>query len=510
MERTKNAIRNTKWGAIQNIIMMLSSFSVRTVLIYKLGAEYAGLNSLFTSVLSILSLTELGFSNAIVYSMYKPIAENDNETLCALLNLYKKTYRIIGGIIFGLGLMLLPVLKFLIQGEVPPDINLYLLYIAFLSNTVLSYFLFAYKSSLLYAHQRNDVLSRNATIINLFSALINIVVLLLFSNYYIYVVCHIASTVITNLVNSATVDRLYPKIRCYGHISNELKKDIKQRVLGLVIWKIGCATRNTLDSIIISAFLGLTMVAIYNNYYYILISLTSVFGIITSSLLAGVGNKIVTDSVEENYKDFNKLNMIYMFIAGAATICLLCLYQPFMKLWMGEKLMLPFFPMLLFCVYFFVLKMGDINSTYYQAAGLWYHGRYRSIIETALNLFLNLTLGYLWGVVGIISATIFSMLFVWPYGSSMIFKQYFTNHKVSEFYICTVDYALITAVCGLFTYGLCMLISAFFPEMPVVVELISRAFLCAASGLMMWLFFRKVRWYPDAKAFVVNAIKKRV
>ena len=508
MERTKNAIRNTKWGVIHRLATMLGSFCMRTVLIYKLGAEYAGLNSLFTSVLSILSLTELGFSNAIVYSMYKPIAEKDNDTLCALLNLYKKTYRVIGGVILGLGLMLLPVLKFLIKSDVPPDINLYVLYIAFLSDTVISYFLFAYKSSLLYAHQRNDIGSRNSAIIDVSFTIGNILLLLVFGNYYIYVVCLVAATISKNLYNSAVVDRLYPEIRCRGQISKELKDDIKQRVLGLVIWKVGAATRNTLDSIVISAFLGLITVTIYNNYFYIMTSLSSVFGIITSSFNAGVGNKLVTDTPEENYKDFNKFNLIYVLLTGWASICLLCLYQPFMTLWMGEDLLLPFLPMVLFCVYFFVMKMGDINSTYYHAAGLWHYGRYRSIIEAGLNLCFNLVFGYLWGVTGVILATILSMLIIWPYASGIVFKQYFKHCKAAEFQKQTALYALMTAMTGALTYGVCLALPIVFGELSTIAELFLRGIVCVLAFFVLWACFSQVRWYPEAKEFVLLNAKR--
>lgn len=164
IERTKNAIRNTKWGVLEKVVHIFLPFLVRTILIHVLSAQHAGISSLFSSILQILSLTELGFSNAIVYSMYKPIAEDDKAKVCALLNIYRKAYRVIGIVILALGLAVLPFLSRLVHGDVPADTNLYYLYLIYLVNTVFSYFFFAYQTSLLAANQRTDVLSKNISL----------------------------------------------------------------------------------------------------------------------------------------------------------------------------------------------------------------------------------------------------------------------------------------------------------------------------------------------------------
>ena len=157
--RTLNAKRNMLASLINRIVSMLLPFVTRTIFIYSLGSLYLGLNSIFSSVLSVLSLAELGVGTAMVYSMYKPIANGDAETVCALLNLYRKIYRIIGAVILVLGLAFTPFLPHIIKGAVPADINLYVLYFINLFSTVVSYFLFAYKNSLLTASQRMDVIS---------------------------------------------------------------------------------------------------------------------------------------------------------------------------------------------------------------------------------------------------------------------------------------------------------------------------------------------------------------
>ena len=128
IERTKNSAKNIISGFIMRIISMLMPFIIRTLIIKKLGVDYLGLNSLFSSILQVLSLSELGFATAVAYSMYKPIAEDNKELICALLNLIKKIYRVVGIIILILGIAVMPFLTYLIEGDYPQDINLYILY----------------------------------------------------------------------------------------------------------------------------------------------------------------------------------------------------------------------------------------------------------------------------------------------------------------------------------------------------------------------------------------------
>ena len=188
MKRTQQALRNILWGLIEKTITILCPFVIRTIIIYKLGNEYLGLSSLFSSILQVLSLAELGFGDAIIFGMYKPISEHDNKKVGTYLNTFRKIYQLLGVVILTIGLMVLPFVKRLINGSYPDDINIYILYIIYLLNTVISYFLFAYKESLIKANQRNDINSKIYILCNLVMYILQIVVLLLFKNYYFYAV----------------------------------------------------------------------------------------------------------------------------------------------------------------------------------------------------------------------------------------------------------------------------------------------------------------------------------
>ena len=166
IDRTKNAGRNIVFGCMLKIYQIVMPFIMRTLMIYYMGIQYLGLNSLFTSILQVLNLAELGVGSAMVYSMYKPIAVDDKKMICALMKLYRTYYRVIGIIIAFLGLCLVPFIPKLIKSDVPADINIYILYILNLSVTVLSYWLFAYKNCLLDAHQRTDVASKATLVTN--------------------------------------------------------------------------------------------------------------------------------------------------------------------------------------------------------------------------------------------------------------------------------------------------------------------------------------------------------
>ena len=227
-------------------------------------------------------------------------------------------------------------------------------------------------------------------------------------------------TIINNLRTYFVARHYFPQFKPNGELPDAVRTDIKSKVSGLMINKLTGVSRNAFDSIFVSMFLGLYETAVYNNYYYIMNAISSIMVLIIASLDAGVGNKVHTADVDENYNDMNCMNFIYMWISGVCTVCLVCLYQPFMRIWMGENMLLPFSAVALLCVYFYILCMGNIRSAYVQGTGIWWEQRYRAIAEAILNVVLNYILGKHFGVHGIILATVLSLFFInFCYGSSI-------------------------------------------------------------------------------------------
>lgn len=428
MGRAKNAKRNIAWGMCQKIVSIFMPFLVRTAMIYTLGMEYIGLNSLFASVLSMLSFAELGFGSAIVFSMYKPIAENDEVTVCALLSFYRKCYWVIGTIIVGVGLTLMPFLDILIYGDVPADINLYVLFGIYLLNNAAGYFLLAYKQSIFVASQRADVVSKVNLVINFISNTAQIVALLLARNYYAYIIILPLSTCISNISVSYLTNKYYPQYICKGRISPELIGSIKENIGGLIFQRIGNIVLSSVDSIVISAFLGLRVLGIYNGYYYVVSALMGFLSVIHQALIPSIGNSIVKESKEKNYNDFCKFHFMYLWIVSWCSVCMLILYQPFIRAWQGADNMLGNTMVCLMALYFFVYKMGDMSYVYKEAIGLWWQGKLIPLISSIVNLTMNIILVKLIGLTGIVISTIISAVLVnTPFGSRILFKHYFKS-----------------------------------------------------------------------------------
>lgn len=491
------------FGFGYRIINIILPFVSRTVILYVLGEKYLGLSSLFTSILSFLSLAELGMGAAMVYSMYKPIAVNDNETICALLNLYRRFYRMIGGIILGIGLLILPFLDNLIKGEVPSDINIQVLYLLYLFNTVISYFLFAYKQSILQAHQRNDVESKIGMVIVPVSYIVMLGALLITKNYYAYIIWSPIFTIITNIIRSIYVNKHYPKLKPYGEIDVELKKSITKKVKALIGTKLNTVVLNAADNIVMSMFLGLTTIAVYGNYYYIMSSIIAFLGICYSSMTAGLGNSLATETLEKNYKDFKKFSFMNAWLIGWCTICLICLYQPFMKIWVGESLMFPFIVVLEFGLYFYVYQIRRIPVIYKDAAGIWWEDRFRPYVCMIVNVILNVILVRIVGVSGIILSTVLSLFISIPWENYTVFKYIF-HRSSGEYYRIMAGYLITTIISGSVTYAICCHMGE------GIVGLIIQMGICVVvpNLIFVGLNYRKIE-FKEALKLVTNIIKRR-
>ena len=412
IERTKNATRNIIFGVILRAYQIIVPFLMRTAMIYLMGVQYLGLNSLFTSVLQVLNLAELGVGSAMIYSMYRPIAEDDNTTICALMKLYRTYYRLIGLIIAVVGCILTPFIPKLISGDIPQGINIYILYLLNLGATVLSYWLFAYKNSILQAHQRTDIVSKVTLITNTIQYVLQLFVLWIFKNYYLYVIVMLVTQALTNIVTAIMADKIYPQFKPKGELHKEEIHQINQKIRDLFTAKLGGVVVGSADTIVISAFLGLTTLAVYQNYYFIMNSICGFITVIFSAITAGIGNSLVKESSEKNYNDFKKFTFIICFILCICCCCFVGLYQPFMKLWVGKKFMLSFSFVILFCILFYCLELAMVWATVKDAAGLWHSDRFRPLIGACANLIMNIVLVQVIGLYGIILSTVFSYIFI--------------------------------------------------------------------------------------------------
>lgn len=412
IERTKNATRNIAAGLALKVYQMVVPFLMRTVMIHMMGVEYLGLNSLFNSILHILNLAELGVGAAMVFSMYKPIAEDDTPRICALMALYRQYYRLIGFVIGAAGLILLPFIPKLISGDIPPELNVYWLYLLNLGTTVLSYWLFAYRNCLLQAHQRQDIASKITILVTTFQFALQLLVIVYLKNYYCYTIIALACTAVNNILTGMITQRKYPQYRPKGKLARDEVRVINGKIRDLFAGKIGSVVLQYADTIVISAFLGLTALAVYQNYFFVLTSVIAIVEILLSSITAGLGNSFVTEEKEKNYRDMLKFSFLFLWLTGVCTCCFLGMYQPFMRLWVGEELMLGFGMVICYAVYFFTYTLNRLASIYKDAAGLWHQDRYRALVTATVNLTLNLLTVRTLGLYGVLLSTVFSMVVV--------------------------------------------------------------------------------------------------
>lgn len=504
MSRTRSVIRNMQWGMFQKGISLLFPFITRTIIIKILGGEYLGLNSLFTSVLTILNLAELGVSNAIVSNMYKPIVEHDTDTICALMAFYRKAYRFIGSVILLLGLFFLPFLRYFIKGDVPADINIYILYLIYLFNTASTYYLFAYKNCLFVAHQRNDIISKVQTFYTCVQHIIQIILILLFRNYYVFVIIIPLITILNNITVAFKVDKEYPTYKYRGDLDSKTLEEIKKKIAGLMLARISATIRSALDSLFISAFIGLQCITIYDNYIYIVTAVAGIIQLLESSLIAGIGDSLVRNGVEKNYKNYNMFTFMLQWIVGWAAICILCLIQPFIRLWLGNDYLLNEWMPVLCAVYLFVNYISMIRSAYTQALGMWWSLRYVSLIDIAANALLNFALINWLGVYGIILATILDIVIVSiPWTSYFLFKDFFGKKYYFYFIKDIIKYLFIFFVNGIITFMICKELGG---NSDICILLVRGATCVIIPNLIYFIFYFRSKYAKEAFLFIKEHI----
>ena len=502
--RVLNTNRNILGGVINRIVMLLLPFIVRTAIIKTFGAEYLGLNSLYSAILNVLSLAELGFGSAMVFSMYKPIAENNVDEVSALLNLYRKIYRIIGSIILIVGLSLLPFLDRLIKGTPPDGVNIYVLYVIFLSGTVLSYFLYAYKSSVLTAAQHGYVMTNISSALSIVQEVIKLIVIIVFKDFYIYCLVALPFTVIYNLIVNYVVNRDYPQYKCYGSLDKETLTDIKKRVTGLFMYKICYVFRDMFGSIVVSAFIGLVVLGKYNNYMYIYTSIAAFLNLLRTSMQASIGNSIAVESESKNHADFRKFHCIYIFLATWCSICMLALYHPFITVWIGKDFLLSNALMICLCVQFFWGNNCDMCMTYRHAAGLWWQDRYRPIVESVVNVILCLVLVKPFGVLGVVLSSLFCKVVinsVWA--SWVLYRFYFKSFKLRSYLNRLLFYLMVFGITAVIVCGLCSIL-----PFDGFARLIVNGIVCVAvAPLVMYPLYRLLPESKPAFQFIRTILK---
>ena len=505
--RIENTSRNIVSGAINKCVSILLTFINRTVLLQLLGAELTGLSDLFADILQVLNLAELGLHTAIVYSLYDPVAKQDKKAICEKLSILRSVYHIVGLLVFGLGIAIMPFLPRMIKSGYPGEISLQGLFALFLFDSGISYYLFAYKETLLIADQRQDIATNIRTAIVILKNVLQLAILIFTRSFYAYAAVSIAATVTINILINRKVSKHYPYLKSFKE-KVKIPSEMRTQISGLLISRISDTCRKSFDGMIISMTLGLVATAIYGNYNNVQFALYGIMLAVCNAMSASIGNSIALRGEKENYENLLDFSMIFSWILGWSAITMACLYQPFMFLWVGKSMMLPIFDMLLFVLYFYVINMNNIRNQYITGTGIWWRLKTSYIVEAVSNLGLNIILGKMLGIKGVILASIITIiLFNYLQRNHVLFKTYFKNESIGVFYRQQCAYFAIACIALALTYFLCIRISPNYSIMSIAV----RFFICLIIPNAIFLLAYKMcsRW-SSAVLFIKRVAAKQL
>lgn len=431
--RIHNSMRNIVYRIISQIANIVLKFVSRTVFIHILGVEYLGINGLFSEILQMLALADLGFSTAMVFSMYKPLAEGDETKLAQLVQLYKKIYTIIAISISVIGISLLPFLQYFVNlDQGIPYLKVY--YLLYLANTVSSY-LVVYKTSILTADQKNYLISKYDTIFNFISTIGCTVFLYLTKNFMIYLVTQVVVTYARNFYCSYISQKMYPYInKRVEIISKSESKMIFENVKSVFIYKFATTLVGSTDNTLISILVGTKSVGYYSNYSMVISNITMIINIVFSSVTASIGNLIVEKNEKKNYRVYKTMQFVSFILSVVAISSVYILINDFITVWLGTEFTFDMVTVIAIVVnMYFSIVLMPIWS-YREATGMYRQTKYVMVITAIVNLVVSIILGKWIGLAGILFATSIARLstYFW-YEPKLLFEQFF-NEKVSKYY----------------------------------------------------------------------------
>lgn len=500
--RTKQSAKNMTLGFLSQFVTLVLSFVSRTVFIRFLGAEYLGINSVFSDVLNLLSMADLGFNTAMAYSFYKPLATKDEKKLSALITFYSNVYRVIAVSITVIGVALVPFLRYIVKTE--KDIpNLEIYYLFSLAGVVISY-LFVYKTTILTADQRDYELTSINIFTNTGKTILQIISLILWHNYILYLLIGIIMQLIRNLIATRKAEKNYPYIKNKEQLDKDEKKEIYKNMRSVFIYKISNTLFTGTDNIIISSIVGITIVGYYSNYLMLSKKLLLVIQIVFSALTASVGNVIAKENPQKRYEVFNSIQSLAFTVSGVITCGFLLVVNDFITVWLGSEFVLDFPTVIAITLntYFSCILLP--LWVYRDATGLYMKTKYISFAGAVLNIVLSIILGLWLGLAGILFATVIAQLSSYfVYEPVVLFKDFFEK-KATEYYIAIAKNLSIAVVTSL-VLGYILRFFTVTNWISLIIEII---FVGLVVALVYIFFYRKTEGFKMLSNKVLHFFKK--
>lgn len=435
-EYTKKSVKNALISMMTQLLTNVLGFVSRSVFIRCLSAEYLGINGLFANVLTLLSFAELGIGEALVYAMYKPMKENDDQKLKALLSYYKRAYQWIAGGILTIGC----ILSFFIDSFVSqkPEIpeNFQIIFFLFLLNNVMSYCM-VYKQSILMVDQNKYIVSLIRQVIYGGQLLLQTIVLLYTKNYYIYLVCQIIGTVATNFSLSKYVDRHYPwtqRLSITEQINVEERMQIFKDVKALSISKVAGVVSNGSDNIIIAKLVSLVSVGLISNYTMIINSLGNLLWGMLASIIGSVGQFNVDSDLERKRGIFDELYLCTFWLYSCLCVGLMTLLSSLVFVWLGKEYIIDQHVIVALVS---IIYVSGINFPFYSfrvTCGMFNPMKYNYVCSAVLNIILSIALGKKYGLIGIFAATTLSRLVAAEFKEGLLVYQRILERSAWQYF----------------------------------------------------------------------------
>lgn len=460
--RLENTILNFTSSIGGQLIAIITNFVVRTVFIYTLGKAYLGIGGLFQNILSMLSLAEMGLGSAIVFKLYEPIASKDEHRIALLMKFYKTVYRCIGGVILLLGIILTPFLPFLIKDYSRLEdlhISAVLVFGLYLLDSVASYLFWAYKSALIKANQQEYYINIIGYVFTILASVVQVITLLLFKNFIVYVIVFSVKTILQNLVVARKADKMFPFIKAFPKetIDNKESKSIFKDCGALFIYKINNVVVKSTDNIVLSTFIGLDAVALYANYYIFYTTITSLFNKIYNSVGHSIGNLHTEHDLKREYRVFEATMLIAALLGGTTFVGISVVSNEFIQCWIGKDWVIaqPF--AILMGLEIFTSSFKYAIAKYRNVYGLFRQGWLRPLFSMIINLIVSIILVRPLGIVGVLIGTLVAdwLTFIW-YDPLVLHKYGFNNEfPIKKYYFKFIKYFLAVCAIGIADYYVC-------------------------------------------------------
>lgn len=498
--RTKAAIKNIVFSLTNNIATSIIGFVSRTVFIYILGSTYLGISGLLQNIFGLLSISELGLSTAIGFSLYKPLANNDTNLISILMTIYKKAYRIIGTFILFTGIIMYKYISFFVDVNQLPNEITYIYYM-YLINIVIGYFI-SYKQVLILSDQSSYRLVPIQIKVNILTSIIQILYLIVFKNYIGYLSLQIISSIILNYIQNRYITKQYKYINFSS--KDKLPKEevsiIKKNVIGLMITKIGDFCVNSTDNLIISKFINLVSVGLYSNYILLRELVNGYIRIIFNNITAGFGNLIAKENEKKCLEVFNVLFFISFIIYSFEAVALLCLYNPFIEIWIGKEYLFSFDVVIAIVINNYLTGLRVPIITMKSAAGIYIEDAWVPFGFSIINLIASIILVNKFGVLGVIIGSIIGSLLTadW-YRPLAIYKKVFKTSAIHYFkkYILYLALGIIYMKLGIEICNSIFINNA-------IMNLIIKSIICILlpNSITILLFYK-----TDEFKYLINIIK---